>query len=54
MIGEIDDWTPAAPCRDLVDVLSKQTDITLEVFEDAHHGFDSKEEVVFNEKRVQF
>ena len=54
MIGEIDDWTPAAPCRDLVDVLSKQTDITLEVFEDAHHGFDSKEEVVFNEKGYSF
>lgn len=54
MIGEIDDWTPAAPCRDLVDVLSKQTDITIEVFKDAHHGFDSKEEVVFNEKGYSF
>jgi dienelactone hydrolase len=41
-IGELDDWTPAAPCRELVALLKAggfDADIT--VYPDAHHSFDN-------------
>jgi len=40
--GADDDWTPAAPCRDLVDRLrATGHDVTMIEYEGAHHGFDS-------------
>ena len=42
LIGELDDWTPAEPCRDLVDLANARgagTDIV--VYPDAYHGFDA-------------
>jgi len=41
-IGELDDWTPAAPCRELVAMLKAggfDADIT--VYPGAHHSFDN-------------
>ncbi|MDG2371611.1 MAG: dienelactone hydrolase family protein [Flavobacteriaceae bacterium] len=54
LIGEDDNWTPASPCEDLVNTLSKNTNIGITVYPDSHHGFDSKEPVSRNEKGYSF
>jgi dienelactone hydrolase len=50
LIGELDDWTPAAECRNMVDgrddwgISRQKTEgapIRLIVYPDAHHGFDA-------------
>lgn len=39
--GELDDWTPAAPCIQLVEALkAARQDATITVYPGAHHGFD--------------
>lgn len=38
LIGGADDWTPAAPCRELA---AKHPQIRLVEYPDAHHGFDA-------------
>ena len=54
LIGEADNWTPAKPCIDLVEKLSDKTNISITTYPDAHHGFDSEEPVVWNEKGYSF
>ena len=54
LIGEADNWTPAKPCLDLVEKLSDKTNISITTYPDAHHGFDSEEPVVWNEKGYSF
>ena len=54
LIGEADNWTPAKPCIDLVEKLSDKTNISITTYSDAHHGFDSEEPVVWNEKGYSF
>ena len=54
LIGELDDWTPADPCHMFVNKLSKTANINLTVYENSHHGFDSEEPIVFNEKGYSF
>ena len=54
LIGEADNWTPAKPCLDLVEKLSDKTNISITSYPDAHHGFDSEEPVVWNEKGYSF
>ena len=54
LIGESDNWTPAKPCLDLVEKLSDKTNINITTYPDAHHGFDSEEPVVWNEKGYSF
>jgi dienelactone hydrolase len=40
--GELDDWTPAAPCVRLVDLLrGTGQDATITVYKGAHHSFDN-------------
>src|SRR5262245_61122174 len=40
--GELDDWTPAAPCRELVAALrSTGQDADITVYAGAHHSFDN-------------
>ena len=39
LIGEADDWTPAAPCHRLAD--AGGPDVELEAYPHAHHGFDT-------------
>jgi dienelactone hydrolase len=40
--GELDDWTPAAPCRELVTALkSAGQDAEITVYPGAHHSFDN-------------
>ena len=41
-IGELDDWTPAAPCRELVERLrARSQDAEITVYRGAHHSFDN-------------
>lgn len=54
LIGEIDEWTPAPPCRELVEQLAKSTNIDLTVYPNAHHSFDSESPIAFNEKAYSF
>ena len=55
LIGEADNWTPAAPCTDLVNKLAAQnTQINITRYPEAHHGFDSEEPVRRNEKGYSF
>jgi dienelactone hydrolase len=40
-VGEVDDWTPAAPCRELTETLqAKGYDAQITVYPGAHHAFD--------------
>ena len=51
LIGELDDWTPADACQDLVLAAKKVKDnIDITIYEKSHHSFDSNldERVVEN------
>lgn len=55
LIGEADNWTPAAPCQKLVERLAvNKTNIDITVYPDAHHGFDSETPVQQNDKGYSF
>jgi len=42
LIGEIDDWTPAEPCRRLAETSrAAGYDVAIVVYPDAHHSFDN-------------
>jgi dienelactone hydrolase len=42
LIGEVDDWTPAEPCRRLAEVAkSAGYPVEIKVYPGAHHSFDS-------------
>ena len=42
LIGELDDWTPAAPCKALAEVVSARGDpLAIVVYPDSYHDFDS-------------
>lgn len=45
LIGANDDWTPAAPCVDLVKQLQPQP-AAIEVFPDSYHDFDAPDQPV--------
>ena len=54
LIGEADNWTPASPCKDLVNTLAGKANIDISIYPEAHHGFDSEAPVVRNEKAYSF
>ena len=58
LIGELDDWTPANACLELIEDLKnsgKQFDnINITVYEQAHHSFDSKLPVTVIEEGYSF
>jgi dienelactone hydrolase len=54
LIGAADNWTPAAPCEELVKLLENTNDIGVTVYENAHHGYDSEIPVQENEKGYSF
>jgi dienelactone hydrolase len=54
LIGEIDDWTPAPPCVDLVNKLSNKANIDVTVYKDSHHGFDRESPVEIDKNAYSF
>jgi len=54
LIGELDNWTPSAPCNDLVNKLSAKTNIGLTIYKDSYHSFDRDAPVIRNENAYNF
>ena len=54
LIGELDNWTPSAPCSDLVNKLSLKTNISLTIYKDSYHSFDRDAPVIRNENAYNF
>ena len=54
LIGELDNWTPSAPCNDLVNKLSAKTNIGLTIYKDSYHSFDRDAPVIRDEKAYNF
>jgi dienelactone hydrolase len=54
LIGEIDDWTPSAPCVDLVNQLGNYSNIDITVYKDSHHGFDREGGLEINKNGYSF
>jgi dienelactone hydrolase len=53
LIGELDDWTPAEPCRKLADAARQAGyPVSIKVYPGAHHAFDSNNPIRYNPERV--
>jgi dienelactone hydrolase len=53
LIGELDDWTPAEPCRKLAEAARKSNHpVSIKVYPGAHHSFDSSNPVRYVANRV--
>ena len=53
LIGEWDDWTPAAPCQKLTDAAkAAEYPVSIKVYPGAYHSFDSNNPVRFVPTRV--
>jgi dienelactone hydrolase len=53
LIGEKDDWTPAEPCRKLAEAAQAAGyPVTIKVYPEAHHAFDSDRPVRYVGQRV--
>jgi dienelactone hydrolase len=53
LIGELDDWTPAEPCRKLAEAAqSAGYPVTTKVYPGAHHSFDSLGPVRYVGERI--
>ena len=53
LIGELDDWVPAAACTELLDKIDASglpVNIDITIYENAHHSFDRTTEVAVKEK----
>jgi len=48
LIGELDNWTPAQACEELVSKLGDASNIELTIYPNAHHSFDSNHTVKIN------
>lgn len=52
LIGELDDWSPAEPCRQLAErAKAAGLPVEITVYPGAHHSFDSNAPTTFNDKR---
>jgi dienelactone hydrolase len=53
LIGELDDWTPAAACRKLTEAAQAAGHpVAIKVYPDAHHSFDSPNPVRYVAARI--
>ena len=53
LTGERDDWTPAAPCLQLVEAAKRSGgDVAIKVYPGAHHAFDSASPVRYVGTRI--
>jgi dienelactone hydrolase len=51
--GGLDDWTPAEPCRQLAErSRAAGYPVTVKIYPDAHHSFDSDRPVRYDENRI--
>ena len=53
LIGELDNWVPAAACTELIDkmyVSELPINIDITIYKDSHHSFDRVSEVTVNEE----
>jgi dienelactone hydrolase len=52
LAGELDDWTPAEPCRHMADVARAQGfPVDIKIYPGAHHSFDSANRIIHNPNR---
>ncbi|QCI64594.1 dienelactone hydrolase family protein [Phreatobacter stygius] len=55
LTGELDDWTPAEPCRQLAErAKAEGLPVDIEIYPGAHHSFDSAAPIRHNANRVNF
>ena len=54
LIGELDNWTPAEPCKNFVNKININNNVNLTIFPNSHHSFDSEEPVSYNESGYSF
>jgi dienelactone hydrolase len=53
LIGEKDDWTPAAPCQQLAAAAERAGyPVTIKVYPGAHHSFDSPNPIRYVATRI--
>jgi dienelactone hydrolase len=53
LIGELDDWTPAEPCRRLAAAAQAAGyPVEIKIYPAAHHSFDSKASIRFVDGRI--
>jgi len=53
LTGELDDWTPAAPCRRLAETSrAAGYAVHIKVYPGAHHSFDSRAPLRYREERI--
>ncbi len=53
LTGELDDWTPAAPCAQLVDAATRAgSAASIKVYPGAHHSFDSAAPMRYVAERI--
>lgn len=53
LTGELDDWTPAEPCRQLTEGARQAGyPVSIKIYPGAHHAFDNNGPVRFNPERV--
>lgn len=51
--GELDDWTPAAPCKKLTDVAQQAGHpVSIKIYPGAHHSFDNARPVRYVATRI--
>jgi len=54
-IGELDEWTPAKPCVELVELMQdNDVNVDITVYEGAHHSFDRDSEIEIAENGYSF
>lgn len=48
LIGDLDNWTPSEACYELVNKIPNNSNISLTIFQNAHHSFDRDGELKIN------
>ena len=55
LMGELDEWVPAAACVDLISLMKDNgVDANITIYEDAHHSFDREHDLIIAENGYKF
>ena len=55
LIGELDNWTPAAACLELEDIMQKESyDFNVTIYDSSYHSFDRISEISIKENAYDF